>query len=165
MEPVVDLRVVRGPDWEDGDVDGGEGHVGTVVEVHCSSTSRPASAAGNGTTSESADSGVASNEGAKPTATNDSAEEVEEGGEVHSVTIQWDCGHRGRYRCGRREGKYDLRVFDTAQTGEAVSLTHELIINTNVYAHSGTLSHCLCSVVLSHTLPQCSSVQEQSAGV
>ena len=27
------LRVVRGPDWEWGDQDGGEGHVGTVVEV------------------------------------------------------------------------------------------------------------------------------------
>ena len=26
------LRVVRGPDWEWGDQDGGEGHVGTVVE-------------------------------------------------------------------------------------------------------------------------------------
>ena len=29
----VGLRVVRGPDWEWGDQDGGEGHVGTVVEV------------------------------------------------------------------------------------------------------------------------------------
>ena len=27
------LRVVRGPDWEWGDQDGGEGHVGTVVGV------------------------------------------------------------------------------------------------------------------------------------
>ena len=27
------LRVVRGPDWKWGDQDGGEGHVGTVVEV------------------------------------------------------------------------------------------------------------------------------------
>ena len=27
------LHVVRGPDWEWGDQDGGEGHVGTVVEV------------------------------------------------------------------------------------------------------------------------------------
>ena len=26
------LRVVRGPDWEWGDQDGGEGHVGTAVE-------------------------------------------------------------------------------------------------------------------------------------
>ena len=29
----VGLRVVRGPDWEWGNLDGGEGHVGTVVEV------------------------------------------------------------------------------------------------------------------------------------
>jgi E3 ubiquitin-protein ligase mind-bomb len=27
------LRVVRGPDWESGDSDGGEGHLGTVVGV------------------------------------------------------------------------------------------------------------------------------------
>ena len=27
------LRVVRGPDWNLGDSDGGEGHLGTVVEV------------------------------------------------------------------------------------------------------------------------------------
>ena len=29
----VGVRVVRGPDWEWGDLDGGEGHVGTVAEV------------------------------------------------------------------------------------------------------------------------------------
>ncbi|XP_059149254.1 E3 ubiquitin-protein ligase MIB2-like [Physella acuta] len=29
----VGLRVVRGPDWNYGDQDGGEGHVGTVVKV------------------------------------------------------------------------------------------------------------------------------------
>ena len=33
MEIYLGLRVVRGPDWEWGDQDGGEGHVGTVVEV------------------------------------------------------------------------------------------------------------------------------------
>lgn len=33
MEVHVGVRVVRGPDWEWGDQDGGEGHVGTVVEV------------------------------------------------------------------------------------------------------------------------------------
>ena len=33
MKVLVGLRVVRGPDWEWGDQDGGEGHVGTVVEV------------------------------------------------------------------------------------------------------------------------------------
>ena len=31
MEPVIGLRVVRGPDWEWGDQDGGEGFVGTVA--------------------------------------------------------------------------------------------------------------------------------------
>ena len=33
MDAQLGLRVVRGPDWEWGDQDGGEGHVGTVVEV------------------------------------------------------------------------------------------------------------------------------------
>lgn len=33
MDVDVGLRVVRGPDWEWSDQDGGEGHVGTVVEV------------------------------------------------------------------------------------------------------------------------------------
>ena len=32
MEVTVALRVVRGPDWTWGDQDGGEWHVGTVVE-------------------------------------------------------------------------------------------------------------------------------------
>ena len=31
MEPALGFRVVRGPDWEWGDQDGGEGFVGTVV--------------------------------------------------------------------------------------------------------------------------------------
>ena len=33
MDAQPGLRVVRGPDWEWGDQDGGEGYVGTVVEV------------------------------------------------------------------------------------------------------------------------------------
>ena len=33
IEAIVGLRVVRGPDWEWGDQDGGEGHVGTLVEI------------------------------------------------------------------------------------------------------------------------------------
>ena len=37
-------------------------------------------------------------------------------GEVHSVAVQWDCGHRGAYKCGK-DGKFELRVFDSAQTG------------------------------------------------
>ena len=31
MEPALGVRVVRGPDWEWGDQDGGEGFVGTVA--------------------------------------------------------------------------------------------------------------------------------------
>ena len=72
MELCVGLRVVRGPNWLWGDQDGGEGHVGTVVEVE------------------------------------------QDGG---SVVVQWDCGNRCRYRCGE-EGKYDLRVFDSAPAGK-----------------------------------------------
>ena len=71
MELCSGLRVVRGPNWSWGDQDGGEGYVGTVVEV----------GQGSG-----------------------------------SVVVQWDCGNRCRYRCGE-EGKYDLRVFDSAPTG------------------------------------------------
>ena len=33
MDPSLAIRVVRGPDWGWGDQDGGEGGVGTVVEV------------------------------------------------------------------------------------------------------------------------------------
>ena len=29
----IDLRVVRGPNWKSGNEDGGEGHLGTVVEM------------------------------------------------------------------------------------------------------------------------------------
>ena len=76
MEVQVGLRVVRGPDWEWGDQDGGEGHVGTVVEV------------------------------GEPS--------VSEGG--RAAIVQWDCGERCKYRCGL-EGKYDLRVLDSAPTG------------------------------------------------
>ena len=79
MEVQVGLRVVRGPDWESGNQDGGEGHVGTVVEVE----------------STTSDQSVG-----------------------QSVVIQWDCGERSTYRCGL-EGKYDLRVLDSAPTGES----------------------------------------------
>ena len=79
MEVQAGLRVVRGPDWEWGDQDGGEGHVGTVVEVGEPSVSK--------------------------------------GG--RAVVVQWDCGERCKYRCGL-EGKYDLRVLDSAPTGIAM---------------------------------------------
>ena len=36
--------------------------------------------------------------------------------EGQSAEVQWDCGIRACYRCGR-EGKFDLRAFDTAPTG------------------------------------------------
>ena len=86
MEIVLGLRVVRGPDWKWGEQDGGEGHLGTVVEVH----------------SDPSGGDQADGEGS---------------GASKSVTVQWDCGGRSRYRCGP-EGCYDLRVLDTAQTGE-----------------------------------------------
>ena len=82
MELCVGLRVVRGPNWSWGDQDGGEGHVGTVVEVG------------------------------------------QDGG---SVVVQWDCGNRCRYRCGE-EGKYDLRVFDSAPTGKWCSCIDSTLI-------------------------------------
>ena len=74
----VGLRVVRGPDWEWGEQDGGEGCVGTVAEV-------------------------------------DEAVNVDGG---RPVVVQWDYGERCRYRCGV-EGKYDLRVLDSAPTGKS----------------------------------------------
>ena len=90
MEPVEDLRVVRGPDWEHGEEDGGEGHVGTVAQLHrCSDTGEASGAAAT----------------------------LDEGGSVQSVTVQWDMGHRGVYKCGQ-DGKYELRIFDTAQAGK-----------------------------------------------
>ncbi len=88
MEIVPGLRVVRGPDWKWGEQDGGEGHLGTVAEVHSPADS------GNG--------GGAEGEGS---------------GSSQSVTVQWDCGGRSRYRCGL-DDSYDLRVFDTAQNGQ-----------------------------------------------
>lgn len=74
MAVEVGVRVIRGPDWKWGQQGGGEGYVGTVVDV-------------------------LDREG--------------------SVAVQWDCGGRCKYRCGL-EGKYDLRVLDTAPTGECM---------------------------------------------
>ena len=34
-----------------------------------------------------------------------------------AAVVQWDAGNRCNYRCGI-EGKYDLRVYDSAQKGE-----------------------------------------------
>ena len=91
MEVVAGLRVVRGPNWTWGDQDGGEGHVGTVVEVQ--RADRPA-----GDSSRPGDRA----EG-KPTPC--------------VATVQWDCGNRCRYRCGIGD-KYDLRVLDSAPAGK-----------------------------------------------
>ena len=33
MSSLAGLRVVRGPDWKWGDQDGGDGHVGTIIET------------------------------------------------------------------------------------------------------------------------------------
>ena len=77
MEIEVGLRVVRGPDWKWGDQDGGEGHLGTVIE---------------------------------------SGEETAVG---RVVLVLWDTGNRSNYRCGL-EGSYDLKVFDSAPTGQLV---------------------------------------------
>ena len=90
MDIIPGLRVVRGPDWKWGEQDGGEGHVGTVVEVH----THAEAASGSG------------------------GEEEEGRTASKSVTVQWDCGGSCRCRCGQ-EGKYDLMIFDSAQTGEA----------------------------------------------
>ena len=38
MEVKIGIRVVRGPDWKWGNQDGGNGHVGTVVEVRTADT-------------------------------------------------------------------------------------------------------------------------------
>ncbi|XP_056002822.1 uncharacterized protein LOC125661031 [Ostrea edulis] len=72
----IGQRVVRGVDWEKGDKDGGEGNVGTVVEILNNS---------------------------------------------QQVRVQWDSQDTlNRDTCVYRTGlerKYDLRLFDNAQTG------------------------------------------------
>ena len=40
MSSLVGIRVVRGPDWKWGDRDGGEGHVGTIIETPISGFSQ-----------------------------------------------------------------------------------------------------------------------------
>ena len=75
------IRVVRGPDWEWGEQDGGEGCVGTLADI-------------SGGEEDGRVSGAA-------------------------VVVQWDAGNRCNYRCGIG-GKYDLRVYDTAQVGKGV---------------------------------------------
>jgi len=80
----VGLRVVRGSDWQSEDEDGGEGFVGTVVEI-----------GGQGSSKIPDD----------------------------TVDVVWDTGVRGNYRSGY-QGKYDLRVLDSAPTGSASNQQH-----------------------------------------
>lgn len=92
MEVKVGHRVVRGPDWKWGDQDGGEGNVGTVVEVKYGTEEVSAAQRGG----DSAASGAAPG---------------------NSVVVCWDVGVCTNYRCGLND-KYDLRLFDNAQSGE-----------------------------------------------
>ena len=39
------------------------------------------------------------------------------GSEDHRVTVVWDSGQENQYRAGQ-DGKYDLRVFDSAPSGK-----------------------------------------------
>lgn len=36
-----------------------------------------------------------------------------------AVVVLWDNGNRSNYRCGI-EGKYDLKVYDSAPSGEVI---------------------------------------------
>lgn len=64
------VRVLRGPDWDKGDVDGGEGHLGTITEFDSN----------------------------------------------QMVRVLWDNGAECTCKAGT-DGKYELRIFDTAQVG------------------------------------------------
>ena len=70
---MLGLRVMRGPDWRGGDTDGGEGYVGTLIQL-----------LGN-----------------------------------HTVRVLWDMGQESTCSAGA-DGKLELRVFDTAQSGECL---------------------------------------------
>ena len=96
MEVGVGLRVVRGPDWRWEDQDGGEGHVGTVVEVEEMNEGVEREGRGEGPSNDARMTGAA--------------------------VVQWDCGVRAHYRCGA-DGKFDLRVYDNAPTGECTKST------------------------------------------
>ena len=71
------LRVLRGPDWTDGDRDGGEGYLGTVIQL-----------LGD-----------------------------------HFVRVLWDMGQESTYSAGH-DGKFELKVFDSAPVGELRNLEH-----------------------------------------
>ena len=78
--------MMRGPDWQDGDKDGGEGHLGTLTQL-----------LGDG-----------------------------------RVQVLWDKGEEGTCSAGT-EGRFDLRIFDTAQAGESwFSLVLVLVVTVFV---------------------------------
>eukprot|EP00117_Sycon_ciliatum_P016006 scpid26341/ scgid5881/ E3 ubiquitin-protein ligase mind-bomb; Mind bomb homolog len=87
---LVGVRVVRGPDWSHLRQDGGEGGVGTVVSP-ASLTDSSDSAAGHSQVPSEA------------------AQDL--------VTVLWDSGRVGTYRCGTSTGARQLRVFDTTAQG------------------------------------------------
>lgn len=65
------VRVLRGPQWDGDDMDGGEGHLGTLIEVLS---------------------------------------------DDNSVRVLWDNGNESTCKAGK-DGKFELRIFDTAQAG------------------------------------------------
>ncbi|PAA73171.1 hypothetical protein BOX15_Mlig033066g2 [Macrostomum lignano] len=118
----IGLRVVRGPNWKWQDQDGGEGSVGTVVEIgkSVSSTAVAASADLAATasrltgSSKSATSAAASNSASSSSVNHSSS--YNSSGPEKTVFVQWDNGSRTNYRVGY-QGAYDLRVFDSAPVG------------------------------------------------
>lgn len=84
----VDSRVSRGPDWPAGsDHDGGEGALGTVVEICASGNTTTACTVG--------DVAVA------PTQASSG-----------KVVVQWDSGTRSTCLYGK-DGKYEVRLVET----------------------------------------------------
>ena len=90
----VGTRVVRGPDWHFLNDDGGDGCVGTVVEVR----------AGNTTTGSS-----------KPTAVANAGEATSATCVVH--VVQWDSGKCDEYPSCGVAGNRVLRILDTTTAG------------------------------------------------
>ena len=111
MEVRLGVRVVRGPDWERGNEDGGEGYVGTVVA------------------------------GARDDARHDVA------------TVQWDVGgERHVYRCGA-QGKFDLRVIDSAPAGRGYIDEKRARVEDRA---------CLCPAGVVHRHMECSGCGSES---
>ena len=114
MDVKVGQRVVRGPDWKWGDQDGGEGNVGTVVEVKYAEET--------GSEQDGASASPAPG---------------------NTVVICWDLGVCTNYRCGLND-KYDLRLFDNGQIGEPAAFLFSLFCSFTscVCAHVYGGYHC-----------------------